>query len=133
MSQDIYADTQKYTIAWDSELNAVTHRWDEFTSGEEYREGCEKLLDAIKERNASKLLVDTSGIRAHDDEDTQWLQEEWMPRIIDAGVEHAVTVHPDSVIAQMDMEEFMDDVSDMPYDAMLTDDMSEAREWLAEQ
>jgi len=133
MSTEVHQDRQKYTIGWDGELNAVTHRWNEFTSGEKFREGCEELLDVIEKRGASKMLVDTSGIRAHDDEDERWLQEEWMPRVIDAGVEHAATVHPDSVIAKMDMEEFMEGVEDMPYDAMLTADESEAREWLSKR
>jgi hypothetical protein len=117
MPEEVHRDAEKYTIWWESELNAVAHRWDEFASGEQFRDGCEELLDVIRERDASKLLVDTSGIRAHDDEDQAWLQEDWVPRIIEEGIDTSAMVHPDSVIAEMDMEAFMD----------------EAREWLAEQ
>jgi hypothetical protein len=31
------------------------------------------LLDVIRRENESKLLVDTSGIKAHDDADKEWL------------------------------------------------------------
>jgi len=133
MPQQVLRDETRYTIGYDDEVGAVTHRWDEFASGEEFREGCEALLDVIHERNASKLLVDTAGIRAHDDEDQAWLQEDWVPRMIEEGVDASAMVHPDSVIAEMDMEAFMEEIEDLPYDALLTADMDEAREWLAQQ
>lgn len=81
------------------------------------------------------MIVDTSGITAHQDEDEEWLINEWIPKVVDAGVEYAATVHKDSVIAKMDMESFHDQIDDSRpgYTAMITGSMEEAREWIAEK
>lgn len=133
MPQQVYEDTANYTIEWDSDLGAVIHTWTGFTSGEEFRAGCEALLDAIKAKNASYLIVDTRNVKAHDDEDKQWLQEEWTPRMVDAGVEGSAQVHPDSVISKMEMENLAEDMDDIPFENFLTDSMDEARDWVASQ
>jgi hypothetical protein len=133
MPREVHEDTDLYTIEYDDELGAVVHTWTDFASGREYREGCERLLEVVQQERATKLLVDTSGIQAHDDEDLQWLREEWAPRTIEAGVEYYATVHPDSVISEMDIEKLMEGAADIPQEPFITSDMAEAREWLAER
>jgi flagellar biosynthesis GTPase FlhF len=133
MSKAVLQDDTAYTIEWDDDIEAVVHTWEEFTSGQEFRDGCEALLDAIKRKNADRILVDTRGIQAHDDDDQAWLEEQWVPRVIDAGVSYAATLIPDSAIAEMDMEELMTELEEYDYTTMMTADMDEAREWVASQ
>lgn len=133
MPREVHEDADRYTIAWDDDVGAVVHTWTEFASGEEFREGCERLLAIVERRDASKLLVDTRGIQAHADADHRWIREEWVPRAFEAGVECSVMVHPDSLIAKMDVEKFMDAADDVPGCPYVTSDMAEAREWLVEQ
>lgn len=136
MPREVYADTDLYTIEWDDEAEAIVHTWNEFASGEQFREGANELLSVVREEKPEKMLIDTRGIQAHDDEDQQWLQEEWTPKTIEAGVECSAMVHPDSVISEMDMDrmvEMMEEMEDVPYDAKVTSDIEEARRWLAEQ
>jgi len=133
MPRQVAADTEKYTIEIDDDIDAIVHTWDEFAAGQEFRDGCNELLDVIRRNDKSKLLVDTSGIQAHDEADKKWLQEEWIPNQIDAGIEYSVSVTADSVISEMEMEEFVDQTQDLPYTYVLAGNMSEAREWLDEQ
>lgn len=133
MASQTAVDDENYTIEIDERVDAVVHTWDEFTTGEEFREGCQELLDTIRRHDKAKMLIDTSGIQAHDDEDKQWLQEEWIPKAIDAGIEYAVSVPGESVISEMEMEEFVDQAQDFPYTYVLIGTKEEAREWLAEQ
>lgn len=133
MPREVYADTADYTIEYDGETGAIIHTWDQYVSGQDFRDGANELLEFIRQRDTSKLVVDTSGIQAHDDADKEWLQEEWIPKIIDAGIEYSVTVYADSVISEMEMEEFADQAGDHPYTIVVTGDMSEAREWIAEK
>jgi len=125
-------ETELYRIEWDDELDAVHYTWTEFASGETFREGANALLDYVRDRGAERVIVDTSGIEAHDDDDQRWLQEEWTPKLIDEGATTVAMVRNESVIAKMDMESFMAEMEDLPYDAFMTDDMAEAREWVAE-
>lgn len=133
MPRQLHEETDLYTIEYDDEIDAIVHTWNEFASGADFREGCEALLGVIGERGARKMVVDTRGIRAHDEADQQWLEDEWMPRVIDAGMEYAVTVHPDSVISEMDMEDLLTELEDLDYTSKMTDDMAEARRWVAEK
>ena len=133
MATQIERDTEIYTIEWDDEIPAVVHTWDEFAAGETFREGCAALLDVIEERDAEKMLVDTSGIQAHDEEDKTWLQDEWIPRTMEAGIKASVTVPQDSVIAKMDLENFMNEVEEYDYKSTMVESVPEAREWLSDQ
>jgi len=133
MPRQVAADTEKYTIEIDEDIDAVIHTWDEFAAGQAFRDGCNELLDVIRRNDKSKLLVDTSGIQAHDEEDKEWLQEVWMPKQIDAGVEYSVSVTADSVISEMEMEEFVDQTQDMPFTYVMAGDREEARQWLDDQ
>ena len=107
--------------------------WKAFSTGERFRDGANDLLEFIKEQDARKLIVNTRGIKAHNDEETEWLAEEWVPKIIDAGIESSVTVHRDSVVSEMDMEDFYEKMDDFDYESTMTDDMDEAREWIVER
>lgn len=133
MSRELHEETENYTIEWDDDIEAVVHTWTGFTTGEEFRDGAEALLDVIEEKGASKLLLDTQNVKAHEDEDKEWLAEEWTPRIIEAGVQYSAQVHPDSVISKMEMENLGEEMDDIPYDHFLTSDVDEAREWLADK
>lgn len=134
MPRTVTREDSAYTIEWDDDIGVVMHTWEEFVSGAEFRSGCAELADVIEEKGARKLLVDTSGIEAHDDADKAWLQEEWVPRVAEIGLEYSAQVHADSVISQMEMEEFDEEADDdNPLDTFVTGDVGEAREWLAQQ
>ncbi|MCU4801701.1 hypothetical protein OB920_15080 [Halobacteria archaeon HArc-gm2] len=130
----VLVDAENYRIEYDHESGALLHIWTEYTSGQEFRDGCNELLDVIKEENATKLIVDTSEIKAHDTEDKQWLQEEWMPREIEAGIEYSASVpSADSSISKMETEKLVDQATDLPMTYVMAESLAEAREWIADQ
>ncbi|QLH76311.1 hypothetical protein HZS55_02885 [Halosimplex rubrum] len=133
MPRQVAADTEKYTIEIDENIDAIIHTWDDFAAGQAFRDGCNELLDVVRRNDKSKMIIDTSGIQAHDDADKEWLQEEWIPKVIEAGIGYSVTVTSDSVISEMEMEEFVDQTQDHPYTNVMAGDMGEAREWIDEQ
>lgn len=126
-------ETDLYTMEYDEEIDAVVFTWEEFSTGERFRSGADDLLEFIREQDARKLIVHTAGIKAHNDDDERWLQEEWIPRMVEAGIEYSANVHRESVISEMDMEEFVQEIEDMGFTTMMTDDITEAREWIAEK
>ncbi|WP_275882813.1 hypothetical protein [Halorhabdus sp. BNX81] len=133
MAMEVIEETDWYRIEYDDDLDALIHTWTMFSNGEQFREGANALYEALKEYDVSKEIIDTREVKAHDEEDKQWLQEEWIPKMVDAGMEYSANVHRESVIAEMDMQETVDPLSDLPFENMMTDDMAEAREWIAEQ
>lgn len=133
MAQKVEADTDLYTIEWDGDIDTVTFTWDEFASGDRFKSGANALLEYVQSNDVEKVIHDTSGIQAHNDEDLAWLESEWYPKMVDAGLRYSAIVHQESVISEMDTEEFVEDVKDMAYKLMHTADLEEAREWMAEQ
>jgi hypothetical protein len=133
MSTQVHTDHENYTIEIDDAIGTIVFTWDQFVTGQEFRDGANDLLEVIRREDKHKLIVDTSGIKAHDDADKEWLQEEWIPKTIEAGIEYSVSVPGESVISEMEMEEFVDQAQDLPYTYVLVGDMQEAREWIAEQ
>ncbi|QLH83153.1 hypothetical protein [Halosimplex pelagicum] len=133
MSAETIEDATNYTIEWDDDIEAIVFTWDEYVSGQTFRDACEALLDAIKRKNASKALTDTRSVNAHDAEDQEWLRNDWMPRALDVGLEYSAIVHPDSVIAEMDVESMMDGADPSGAAPFLTSDVAEARQWLGDQ
>lgn len=127
-------EADNYRIERDQESGALLHTWTEYSSGQDFRDGCNELLDVIEEENATKLIIDTSEIKAHDPEDKQWLTEEWMPREIEAGIEYSASVpSADSSISQMETEKLVDQTADLPMTYVMAESLAEAREWIAEQ
>ncbi|SFR96471.1 hypothetical protein SAMN05216559_1609 [Halomicrobium zhouii] len=136
MAPEVHTEGEKYTIEWDDDIGTLIHTWTAFASGEAFREGCNDLLAAVEERNATKMIVDTSNVKAHDEADKQWLQTEWTPKTVEAGVQATAMVRSDSVISEMEMKEMsenMPDDADGGPEALITDDMAEARDWMADQ
>jgi len=124
---------EHYKIEWDSDVDAAIFTWTQFASGETFREGANAAIEYAKQNDFSKMIVDSGGIQAHDNEDQVWIEEEWTPAMIDAGVDVFATVHNDSVIAEMDVTNMMEEMEDLPHDTFVTADFEEAREWIADQ
>lgn len=129
----IRKDSKAYSIRWDDEISAVVFRWNEPASGEQFREGATDLLEFIRAEDATKLIVDTSGIPAHQSEDKEWLSERWVPQIVEAGIEYAATVHRDSVIAGMDIENLHTRIDGHDHTVMTSTSLQEARDWIGDK
>lgn len=131
MATELETETDFYRIEWDDEIDTVIFTWTDFATGDRFKEGANALLEAFERRDSSKVINDTSGIQAHNEEDKRWLQEEWIPKILDAGMEYNVIVHKESVISEMDIEAFSEQLEKLPYEHHMTDSMDDAREWMA--
>lgn len=133
MPAPIAKSTELYSMEMDPELDAILFRWRKFASGQEYREGMNELLEYVRSKNVSKLIADTSGIKAHQEEDQEWVEETWVPKATDAGLQYCAAVRQDSVIAELDMEDFITRLDEHDYVLKMTSSVEEAREWISEK
>lgn len=131
---EVVEEGQTFRIEYDADIDAIVHNWEEYTYGEDFKDGCYRLLDALKEHDVRKMIVNTKGIKSHDEEDTEWLENEWIPDVIEqTSVEFSCNVVPDSAIAEMEMEELLNDVDGTDFTVMMSNEMDEARDWLADK
>ncbi|MFC4807775.1 hypothetical protein [Paenibacillus sp. GCM10023250] len=88
-----YYETDKAHIYWEEDIETVVIRWHAFAKGEEFREPLDKMIELAVMKNAKKALFDSSHILVVA-EDTKWLAEEWLPRLLNAGIHYTATVNP---------------------------------------
>ncbi|NBD27783.1 hypothetical protein [Paenibacillus glycinis] len=88
-----YYTSDKAHIYWDEAIESVVITWNSFAQGDEFREPLDKMIELAVMKKAKKALFDSSHILVLA-EDTKWLAEEWLPRLLNAGIQYAATVNP---------------------------------------
>jgi len=105
MSTNVEPETDVRSIEYDSGLDTVVFTWNRYVTGERFRTALTDALAVIEREGATGFIADAREFTAHTDDQMEWLQREFTPRMIEAGVERSVQIHPESVIAEMEAEE----------------------------
>jgi hypothetical protein len=88
-----YHNTNKAIIFWDDVIESIVIRWNSFATGDDFREPLDKMIELAVIKKAKKALFDNSHILVLE-EDMKWLSEEWLPRLLNAGIQYTATVNP---------------------------------------
>lgn len=121
------------TVSWDDSLRSVVMDWHDFAEGEPYREGLNAGLELVNEKGAPNWFADLREMETVSSEDQEWSNEEWFPRAINSSLERMAIVQPESVVANMSVENIMQEVGEGTLTTHYFDDPDEAREWLRDE
>lgn len=66
--------------------------WLGMPTSDEFRLGCNTVLNILKENGLTKVLVDNSAATLFTVADQRWLNEDWLPRAEQAGYRYSATV-----------------------------------------
>jgi hypothetical protein len=116
------------TISWDDSIECVIVAWRGFFSGENMKNGAEKALELIKEKNAKLYLSDTSQSHVVGPDDQNWIINDWQPRAVELGLKKLATVVPKNIIARVAMNRLSPMFSDL--ETEFFDNVEAARLWL---
>ncbi|CUV65311.1 conserved hypothetical protein [Sulfurovum sp. enrichment culture clone C5] len=72
--------------------NAIFCQWKQFCKGDDYKNPFEYGLKLIHEKNATVWITDTTNGFENDSEDTIWLFESFMPKIIESSCDTIVFI-----------------------------------------
>lgn len=139
MSIEVSSDHAYLRIAWDEELAAVHMEWLEPTGGEPFRAGLEAGLAVLAARRATRLLADLRWLGVIAKRDEAWVNDDWLPRAIDAGLRYQAIVTPESSKAQVSIRELMLGAAPQSFiqnEQLRTqsfESVEDARRWLAER
>ena len=81
-------------IDYDIDVPCVTMIWKGYATSAQFRAANERVLTAIQERRASKLLGDAKDFVLIGADDQMWLAGNWIPRALQAGVRKIALVMP---------------------------------------
>jgi hypothetical protein len=118
------------TVRYDEEMDAVMMEWDGFVQGDPFREGLEAGLELVQERQAGKWFADLRALGTIDQADQEWSNEEWFPRAMETSLSRMAIIKPESTIANMSVENIMQEVGDGAMTTKYFDNRAEAKAWL---
>jgi hypothetical protein len=93
------------TICWNENSKVVELTWKGFATSEEYRKTLEQTLVILKEKKATRLLMDTRNIKVIMPEDQAWALEVWGPKFGRSGGKKLTAVSPQSAVARMNAKD----------------------------
>jgi hypothetical protein len=130
MVEELFGEAGACSGHWDPQAEVIVVEWLGDVGGDTYREWMERILDAMNDRDANKLLTDSRQQGLMAEADQVWTVEDWEPRAIDAGLEYVAVVYPDDRSAKttVDMSARRSPHTDL--ERVFTDDFDEARHWL---
>ncbi|NLX09156.1 MAG: hypothetical protein GXY36_05835 [Chloroflexi bacterium] len=130
MSTITVLDNAHLTLMYHPDKKIVHHIYKPPIGGKYLKEGLNVGLDLLREHGACKWLSDNRAIDGHTEEETHWINTDWLPRVIEVGWKCWALVVPHSIKARMNMSEFVQAFYDMGVRVMVFTDPDEAMEWL---
>lgn len=123
-------------IDYDIDVPCVCMLWKGYATSAQFRAANERVLETIRERNATRLLGDAKDFILIGAEDQTWLASNWIPRALQAGVRRIALVMPRfyfnrvavDTVTQRLSGEFARNLVRIEY----FDQREPARDWLAE-
>ncbi len=123
-------DNAHLTLFFHADKKIVHHIYKPLIGGEYLKEGLNLGIELLQEYGATKWLSDNRAIEGHTDEETHWINSDWLPRAIAAGWKYWALVVPHSLKARINMFEFTQAFYDMGIRALVFTDVDEAMIWL---
>lgn len=130
----VYEDDSR-RLYWDAGVRCVELEVKQYTSIGDNRAAMERVLQLIEGKNATKLLADTANMGKVDDEELTWMETDWLPRILEAGVKFIAVVPPKALASHMVLDQMVTrvDPGATGHVRRFFHSAEEAREWLKQQ
>jgi len=128
-----YFDQEHLTVRYNEDIDAVVMEWAAFAQGEQFRNGLDTGLELVEKKRAENWLADLREMGTVADDDQEWSNSNWFPRALETNLSQMAIVQPESVVANMSVENIMEEVGDGALTTHYFDNREEARQWLSEQ
>lgn len=128
-----YYDTDYLTVRYDDSVDAVVMNWHDFAQGEDFRDGLDTGLELVNEKRAENWLADLREMGAVAEDDQEWANTDWFPRAMGTSLTNMAIIKPESVVANMSVDNIMQEVEGGELTTHYFDNRPEAEQWLKDQ
>ncbi len=125
-----YFDKRWMTIHFDTSLLAVCVEWKGYAEGEDFRSGFNRGIELLQQRRASRWLADCRLQGPITQADQQWMNQDWHPRAVAAGMRWVALVSPQSAVARLSVKSIVTKINNVDLVLHVFADMESARDWL---
>ncbi|MCB9205855.1 MAG: hypothetical protein H6612_12430 [Ignavibacteriales bacterium] len=115
------------------EKKIVHHEFHKFMFGDNFKNFMLKAADVFVQNHCHKWLSDDRGNSALRQEDLEWAQQNWEPKIFKAGWKFWAIVLPEKVVGKMSMKGIIDRYKQMGVTVNIFSDPNLALAWLEKQ
>lgn len=120
-------------LAWNPGIECVEYVPERGLTLEEAKAALNRAIQLLKDKKTHKILVD---VRAHDrfgPEEGAWVEAEWVPRAVEAGMRVVALVLPKALIAAMEIDKTAGriDPTATGHKRRMFEGPESARDWLA--
>lgn len=126
----IVYDSAWLTVHWDEVLKATHFEVKGYAEGEEFRTGMGQVLALCQRKRPSRYLGDIRNMAPVTQADQRWVNEQYVPAMIAAGVRYQAVVMPRSSIARLSAKYVLAKINDVTLTTNYFDDFDAARAWL---
>ncbi|HMQ56618.1 MAG TPA: hypothetical protein PKE64_31030 [Anaerolineae bacterium] len=126
-------DNDTFTLRVYPDKKIVHHQIHKFVYGQAFQEVLTKGAELFEKHRCTKWLSDDRGNSALRQEDLQWGQTVWEPRVMKAGWKHWALVLPEKVVGQMNMKKLVERYSQLGLNVKAFSDPDQAMTWLEQQ
>ena len=119
-------------VKWDARSKAAHMEWQGWARPTEFRAANDALLRALREHRSSRVLGDSRKIKVIQQTDQDWVNRDWFPRILAAGLRRMALVLPESGLAKMNIDDLISQVPGTKLVTAYFTTLDQARDWLTQ-
>lgn len=119
------------TISFDEHNNWIYNDWSGYVSPDNVMQGCLSVLEAIEKYKAPASLNDNRHLVGPWDQSVDWIEQEWTPRAVAAGLRYFAQVVDENSFAATSSADLLSKVQDR-FLMRIFRDQESARDWLKE-
>jgi hypothetical protein len=128
---DVHVDEQWLSVRWDPEHHCVYAEFRTFANSTEFRAGTTKIIEAIRERHATRLISDNRKLEGVVYEDQLWLRDTWVPLAVAAGVQRIAVVVAHQGLGKIATEEIIGLFGETEFMTRTFESVPDAQKWVA--
>lgn len=121
---------EKYVIIeYNAVVSCIACQWLGYSNFEQIKNGNEKALEFLKEKNLSKWLIDNRNAALLPKEARDWLHQEFVHKAIQGGLKKMAVILPESIFGKMSVNEIVTEIKDILFIQNFSE-VEEALHWL---
>jgi hypothetical protein len=130
MSEIMVLDNSNVTMKYYPESKILHHEIHQFFFGQEFRNVMNKGVEVFQKYGARKWLSDDRKVSAWSQEDQEWGEKDWFPRVATMGWKYWAIVLPEKAVGQITMKNMVSKYSAKGVQTRAFSSSDEAKKWL---
>ena len=112
------------------ESKILHHKMHRFFFGKAFRDAMDKGVEVFQKYGAQKWLSDDRDVTTLSQEDLEWGDKDWFPRVAKSGWKYWAIVMPEKVLGQLAIKKLADRYSARGVQTRVFGSPEEAKQWL---